>query len=290
MAGSLLLVGADSEIGAATVRHLSELDVPYLATTRRRERVRADRLFLDLAAPLDDWRPPEGISAACIIAAVARLQDCDIDPVGSSFINVTQTVALAERLLKEGIPVLFLSSNQVFDGTVPCVPADARLCPISAYGRQKARTEEALALHIAAGAPAAILRFAKIVSPGMPLLRRWQSDLAAGKPVAAFADMMLAPTPVGLAAAAVAALMREGARGIFQLTGPRDVSYAELAGFLANKMTADPGCVNKVSAASAGMPTGATPCHTTLDSSALRDRFGIAVPDPWAVIDAAVAA
>ena len=108
--------------------------------------------------------------------------------------------------------------------------------------------------------------------------------------MAAALDTMLAPTPVRLAATAVAALMREGARGIFQLTGPRDVSYAELAGFLANKMTADPGRVNKVSAASAGMPTGATPCHTTLDSSALRDRFGIAVPDPWAVIDAAVAA
>ena len=33
-----------------------------------------------------------------------------------------QTVALTETLLRQGIPVLFLSSNQVFDGRVPCVP------------------------------------------------------------------------------------------------------------------------------------------------------------------------
>jgi dTDP-4-dehydrorhamnose reductase len=286
MTGSFLLVGADSEIGAATARQLSQLHISYIATTRRRERVGAGRLFLDLAAPLDCWRPPAEISAACIFAAIARLQTCDADPAGSSFINVTQTMLLAERLLAEGIPVLFLSSNQVFDGTRPRVPPNAPLCPVSAYGRQKARTEQALMSHIAAGAPAAILRFAKIVSPGMPLLQRWMADLVAGEPVAAFADMMLAPTPVELAAAAIAALLRERARGIFQLTGPRDVSYAELAGYLANKVAADPRLVNQVSAASAGMPHGATPRHTTLDSTTFRDRFGIEVPDPWAVIDA----
>ena len=114
------------------------------------------------------------------------------------------------------------------------------------------------------------------------------SDLAAGKPVDAFADMMLAPTPVELAAAAIAALMREGAGGIFQLTGPRDVSYAELAEYLADKMAVDRRLVRQGSAASAGMPPGATPRHTTLDSAMLRDRFGITVPDPWAVIDVAM--
>ena len=290
MSGSLLLVGADSEIAAATARHLAECGVPFAATTRRRELVTCARPFLDLAAPLDDWRAPTGVSAACIFAAIARLQDCESDPAASSFINVTQTVALAERLLAQGIAVLFLSSNQVFDGTVPCVPADAPTCPVSAYGRQKACTEQALAPHIAAGAPVAILRLAKIVSPGMALLRQWLAALAAGKPVAAFADMMLAPIPVHLAAMAVARLLQvqEGARGVFQLTGPRDVAYADIAAHLAGRLGADLGLVNPVSAA-AGMPRGATPRHTTLDSSALRNRFGIAVPDPWTVIDEGLA-
>src|SRR5258708_518876 len=121
----LLLIGADSEIGAATACHLAALDVPIVATTRRPSRVTADRPFLDLALPLADWRPPAEVEAACIFAAVARLQACEADPAGSSFINVAQTIALAERLLAEGIAVLFLSTNQVFDGTVPCTPAEA---------------------------------------------------------------------------------------------------------------------------------------------------------------------
>jgi dTDP-4-dehydrorhamnose reductase len=288
MTGSLLLVGADSEIGAATARHLGVLGVPVVATTRRPERVAADRPYLDLAQPLNGWKPPADIAAACIFAAVARLQTCDSDPVGSSNVNVGQTVALTATLLRQGIPVLFLSSNQVFDGSVRCVPADAPLCPVSEYGRQKARTEEALARHIAAGAPVSVLRFAKIVSPGMPLLQQWASALASGQPISAFVDMMLAPTPVELAAAAIARLMREGARGIYQLTGPRDVSYAELGDHLAERLGADPGLVARVSAASAGMPKGATPRHTTLDSSTLRDRYGVAVPDVWVVVDEAV--
>jgi dTDP-4-dehydrorhamnose reductase len=288
MTGSLLLVGADSEIGAVTARHLGALGVPVVATTRRRERIAADCTYLDLAQPLNGWTPPPDVEAACIVAAVARLQTCDSDPVGSSYVNVGQTVALAETLLGQGIPVLFLSSNQVFDGSLPFVPADAPLCPVSEYGRQKARTEEALRRHIAAGAPVSILRFAKIVSPGMPLLRQWASALESGQPISAFADMMLAPTPVQLAAQAIARLMREGARGIYQLTGPRDVSYAELADHLAERLGADPRLVARVGAASAGMPKGATPRHTTLDSSALRDRFGLAVPDVWAVVEEAV--
>src|SRR5437868_5137012 len=140
MTGSLLLVGADSEIGAATARHLTACGASVIATTRRPEHVAADRPFLDLSAPLDDWRPPAGIGAACIFAAVARLQACEADPAGSAFINVSQTLGLTERLLAEGAAVLFLSTNQVFDGTVPQVAADAPFCPVSEYGRQKART------------------------------------------------------------------------------------------------------------------------------------------------------
>src|ERR1051325_7996289 len=51
MTGSLLLVGADSEIGSVTARHLGALGVPVVATTRRRERIAADCTYLDLAQP-----------------------------------------------------------------------------------------------------------------------------------------------------------------------------------------------------------------------------------------------
>ena len=229
-----LLVGGDSEIGAATCRALTAAGRPVVATTRRPERATADRPLLDLAQPLGDWQPPAGTRSACVFAAIARLAACADDPAGSAHINVTQTLAVIERLLARGIHVVFLSTNQVFDGKAANVApeAEAPTCPVSEYGRQKARTEAALREHMGRGAPVAILRLAKVASPGMALIKGWVDALTSGKPIRAFHDMTMAPTPTGLVTAAIEALMADRAHGIYQLTGPRDVAYSEVGRFL----------------------------------------------------------
>ena len=181
--------------------------------------------------------------------------------------------------------MLFLSTNQVFDGRTPHVRAEAPHSPVSEYGRQKARAEAALLRQLENGAPVAILRLAKVVSDTMPLIGGWIKDLTAAKPIRVFNDLTLAPTPTDLVCTAIAALLQDRARGIFQLTGPRDVSYADIGGFLAAYLGADPKLVNQTSARAAGLPEGATPPHTTLDSSLLRVHYGLEVPDVWDVVE-----
>jgi dTDP-4-dehydrorhamnose reductase len=286
---SCLLVGGDSEIAAATLEYMQHYGFRVVATTRRTERLAAGRIFLDLAPPLTEWQPPPGTRTACIFAAVGHLLDCHRDPAGSALINVTRTLELVELLVARGIYVLFLSTNQVFDGSRTQTPASTRLSPVSEYGRQKARTETRLQAMMSAGAPVAILRLAKIVAPGMTLLRQWQQTLAARQPIHPFADMFMAPTPIGVAAAAIAALISNQSQGIWQLSGPQDVSYAEIGSYIGWRLRADSALVQAVSAASIGMPEGSTPDHTTLDSSALRSSFGIASPEPWATIDGVLA-
>jgi dTDP-4-dehydrorhamnose reductase len=280
-----LIVGGDSEIGAAACRAMKAQGLSVAATTRRRDRVAPDRPFLDLAAPLDDWAPPPRTQAVCFCAAIARLSACADDPQGSAHINVVQTLTLAEKLLARGIAVLFLSTNQVFDGRTPHERAEAPQSPVSEYGRQKVRAETALLRQMESGAPVAILRLAKVVSDTMPLLGGWIEDLTAAKPIRVFNDLRLAPTPTDLVCTAIAALLQDRARGIFQLTGPRDVSYADIGGFLAAYLDADPKLVNQTSARAAGLPEGATPLHTTLDSSRLRVHYGLEVPDVWDIVE-----
>src|SRR5215470_12346890 len=139
-----LLIGGDSEIGKATSRFLQAQGMPVRATTRRHDRISADRPFLDLADALDDWTPPPGTRSTCVLAAVARLAACAADPIGSARINVTQTLTLIERLLASDVHVLFLSTNQVFDGDTSHVVPEAPVAPVSEYGRQKAQVEAAL--------------------------------------------------------------------------------------------------------------------------------------------------
>lgn len=286
----VLIVGGDSEIGAAAFRAMTARGLPAAATTRRGERAGPTRPFLDLAAPLDGFEPPPQTQAVCLCAAVARIAACAADPEGTASINVRQTSALIERLLARGIYVLFLSTNQVFDGRLPLIPADAPYSPVSEYGRQKMRTEKLLRAHIAHGAPAAILRLAKVVSPNMPLIENWAANLTAGKPIGTFSDMTLAPTPIDLVCQAIAALLQERPSGIFQLTGPRDITYTEVGRLLAGRLDADPSLVRAASAGDAGLPEGSTPRHTTLDSRALQDRYSIEVPDVGLIIEDLVAA
>jgi dTDP-4-dehydrorhamnose reductase len=285
MPRQILLVGGDSEIAGVTASHLRARGYGVTATTRRREAEAAVRPFLDLSRPVDDWPIPNGIEAACICAAIARLNDCARDPEDSARINVTGTVAVADRLLAHGIPVLFLSTDKVSDGSHPHVPAETPPCPVSEYGRQKATAEAALVARMRDGAPATILRLAKIVSPGMDLLRQWIANLSAGRPIRAFQDMQMAPTPIALVARAIECLLATPSPGIFQLTGPKDVPYSEVAARLVRMVGTDPALVERVSAYSAGLPVGSTPQHTTLDSGALAARFGIVAPEPWSVID-----
>src|ERR1700726_1650353 len=126
-----LIVGGDSEIGTAAYSAMKAQGAAVAATTRRSDRVAPDRPFLDLAAPLGDWAPPPGTQAVCLCAAIARLAACADDPQGSAHVNVVQTLALAEKFLANGIAVLFLSTNQVFDGRTPQERAEAPHSPIS---------------------------------------------------------------------------------------------------------------------------------------------------------------
>jgi len=98
--------------------------------------------------------------------------------------------------------------------------------------------------------------------------------------------MTVAPVAADIATAAVVALLDAKMPGVFQLSGPRDIAYAEVGHFLAMKLGVDPDLVIPVSAYSVGMPKGSTPRYTTLDSSPLRDKFGIVVPDVLDTLDA----
>jgi len=278
----LLLVGGDSEIGRIAA---ARLGAQALATTRRPRGASDARIVLDLAEDhLARFAPPAGVTSACILAAVARLTDCVRDPEGSARVNVAGTLTLAERLIALGVHVLFISSDKVFDGTTPHVPADAPTAPVSEYGRQKAQTEAALRAYMARGAPVAILRLAKVLSPATALLRDWSAALNARKPIRAFHDLTMAPVATATVVRAIETLMRERARGIFQLSGPRDVAYLDAGLFVAERLGADMSLVVRASLAEINPPKGAAPPHTTLDSAALAERYGIAVPDAFEVL------
>ena len=278
--GTVLVVGGDSEVGAAVLRYSASIAQPAVGTTRRRENLGPDRAWLDLAEFDETWAPPAGTTAACICAARARLADCEADPPGTWSLNVDQIARLAARLAQLGIYTLFLSSNQVFNGESPLVEPGAPTCPVSEYGRQKAAAEaQVVAVAAATGGCSSVLRLSRVVGPTTPTIANWAGAAQRGAPIMGFSDMVLAPVPIDVVARAVCQLMADAATGVFQLSGPRDVSYADFARIFVAHLGRGSELVREVSAASAELPPGSTPRHTTLASTELADRYGVMAPD-----------
>jgi dTDP-4-dehydrorhamnose reductase len=91
---------------------------------------------------------------------------CEENYPATYAINVTATVELAERLIEAGAFVVFLSTNLVFDGTLPRGLPITRLNPQTAYGQQKAEAEQTL-LDMAPDC-VAIVRLTKVLDRGFP--------------------------------------------------------------------------------------------------------------------------
>jgi dTDP-4-dehydrorhamnose reductase len=269
--GAWLVVGADGGIGRPLLSRLRADGRPAVGTTRR---AGGDGLHLDLAADPASWHLPDRISVAYLCAAVTSIDACRRDPAGTRVVNVDRTLTLAARLWDRGAHLVFLSTNQVFDGAVPFRSEADGTCPLTEYGRQKAEVETAL---LAAG-DATVVRFTKVVPPDWPLLRSWRDALARGETVEAFGDMALSPVPLGFAVEALARIGATRPGGVFHVSGAADQTYAGLARQLAVAVGADPGLVRETSCAARGIPPEAAPAHTALSTDRMRAELGLDAP------------
>ncbi len=263
----VLIVGGGGLIGARLVRSLSEKGFDVQATHRRVP----DGFRLELTDP-GSWPDLGGFDAAVIVAALARLGDCDRDPEQSRQINAMAPRRLAEQFAGHGTRVLHISTDKVFDGSRALRGRGEATCPNTVYGRHKAEAEDAVL-----GTGGAVLRLSKVISADLPLLRNWGRDLAAGRPVQAFSDMRLAPITIDFVVDLIAQLIADRAVGIFQATGVEDRPYTALAAILAAALDAAPELVQPIPTPPA-LAAISHAAHSTLEMLQESERYGLGNP------------
>lgn len=280
--GNYLIVGGDSLLGGYLAERLKASGQMVLTTTRRPGRVSPAGIFLDLNQSLGDWQPPRQIDTAVICAAVTATDRCRRDPVGSRLVNVDQTVEVARRLAVRDVFTVFLSTNLVFDGRKPtCQPNDP-ICPVTEYGRQKAAAERLLLETLPS---VAVVRLTKILSRSTPLIANWRRELADGRVIHPFEDMVLSPVSMDDALRVILAVAAGRKGGIWQVSADRDITYAQLANRLAEKMNVDPQLVQPIKASASGLTLEVVMPNTRLDTSRIQTEFGFEPIDAFKVID-----
>lgn len=256
-----LVVGGDSTIGSALAQVLALRGHDVYTTTRRSNAPRANVIHLDLAQPAAGWPALLQVDVAYLCAAVTKMDTCEDEPERTYRINVTHTLQLADRLRGSGARIVFLSTNQVFDGGAPARRVDEPVNPPHEYGRQKAEAER----HLLAHGGAAVLRLTKVMPAPLPILGQWERDLRARKNIEAFGDLRFSPVPLAAVTEALCDLGERKAEGIFHLSNSSDISYADAARALAQRLGAGQERVVAVSARERGIRPQFLPLHATLD-------------------------
>ena len=276
-----LIVGADSVVGRALIERWQRAGKPVLGTTRRRETVSGSRLWLDLSEDAEKWRCPSSVTVALICAGITNLDACTRNAASSARVNVHGVTALAKNLIEQGVFVIYLSSNRVFDGTKAQSKTEDQVCPTTEYGRQKAEVEQHL---LSFGAAASVVRFTKIVSPETPLLCAWIQAMQTHREVRPFSDAVMAPVSLAFAVDVLYCIAQARLAGIVHVSAEQDVTYEQVARHIAQRLGAAQDLIRPVrrDAASGREPI---PAHTTLDTTRLRLELGMNPPEVWRVID-----
>ncbi len=278
---SILVIGADGQVGSVVAKDLSGRGYETTGTTRRESNTDKDRLFLDLALPAQEWPELPEADAAVICTAKTRINECEADPEGTAVVNLHAPVTLAEKLTRQGTMVLFLSTTGVFDFARPFRRHDEPPSPVSVYGRQKAEAEERI---LELSGKTAVLRLTKIMGPEMPLLNIWCAELAAGREITAYEDAFIAPITAAFAARMVHKIISSEEEGVFHASGDKDRPYTALAEEVVRAMNADGSLVKTVEGGLPHYPTANAPRYTTLDMSREEKMFGISPPSSQATM------
>ena len=280
-AGVTLVLGSDSYVGGALMRHLRRLGRPVCGTTRRREAVDSAHMYLDLAGDPAEWALPPRVAAAIVCAGITKLAACSSRPRESAAVNVEAVSALASRLAAEGAFVVYVSSSQVFDGSAPDRREDEPVSPANEYGRQKAEAERRL---LALGNRVAVVRLTRVLGPALQPFTEWTQALQLGRTIEPFEDMVMAPIPLSCVVTVVELVVHQRLPGVLHVSGAREVSYADAARCAARVLNAEESLVRPVSALRSGRHTERVWQHATLSVTRLRSAFGIEPPNvDWTI-------
>jgi dTDP-4-dehydrorhamnose reductase len=245
---------------------------------------------IDLSRPAEveealiDLRPDAIVNAAAYTAVDRAESEQDL----AYRINALGAEAAARAAARLGMPVIQLSTDYVFDGSLNrAYREDDPTNPLGAYGDSKLRGERAVA---AANSNHVILRTAWVYSPfGRNFVRTMLALAGKQEKISVVGDQLGTPTNAldiadGIIAIAANLLDRPAAtelRGIFHMTGGGETNWAEFAAaiFAASAAAGGPSA-GVVPVSTSYNPTAARrPANSRLDNSRLVNVHGVRLPD-----------
>ncbi len=265
----ILITGSNGLLGQKLVSALRhDPEVELIATSRGADRtpqpLGGQYRPLDITAAAEVDAVFDAVRPAVVIhtAAMTNVDACEQDPEACRLQNVTATEHLVRAAKRHGSHFIHLSTDFIFDGQAGPYREEDAPAPLSIYGHSKLDSERIV--QEAGLAKWAIARTIIVYGIAEGLSRSnvvlWaKAALEKGQPIQVVDDQWRMPTLAEDLADGCIRIAKQGATGIYHLSGPDGMSILELVQRVGAFFHLDTSVVTPVKSDSLGQPAQRPP-------------------------------
>jgi dTDP-4-dehydrorhamnose reductase len=210
-------------------------------------------------------------------AALANVDACDMQPELADRMNAVLPGELAQAAEKNGIRMLHISTDAIFDGNKGNYREEDEPNPLSTYARTKLKGEQAV-LQVCPDAIIARVNFFGWSMSGKRSLAEWfVSNLKAGRPVNGFTDIFFCPLEVTQLCEFLRMMLEKNLKGVFHVVSGESISKYAFGVKLAETFGLESKLIKPISWKDGGLLAARSPL-LTLDTSKLETSLHRKMP------------
>lgn len=236
-------------------------------------------VMVDLGQPgageklIDQYKPD--VLVHC--AALANVDACDLQPELADRLNAMLPGELAQAAEKNGVRMVHISTDAIFDGSKGNYREDDEPNPLSTYARTKLRGEQAV-IQACPDAIIARVNFFGWSMSGKRSLAEWfVSNLTTGRLVNGFTDIFFCPLEVTQLCEFLQMMIEKELKGVFHVVSSESISKYAFGVKLAEAFGLDSKLIKPISWKEGGLLAARSPL-LTLDTSKLEKALGMTMP------------
>ena len=206
-------------------------------------------------------------------AALADLEACEANPALAQQLNVDLSGKLAALAVKDRLPLVYISTDAVFDGQRGNYTEEDTPKPLSIYARTKLAGEHAVAEANPGAIVARVNMFGWSPSGQRSLAELFVYNLQAGKPMKGFTDVYFCPLLVNDLAHILVEMLEKGLKGLYHVFSSECASKYDFGLRIAQHFKLDSSLISASTVADAGLQAVRSPL-LIMDTSKLERALG----------------
>jgi len=230
---------------------------------------------LNLSSAIDFERTLDAVCPDLVVhtAGMTHVDACEADPSGAFIANAYAAELVARLAQQKSLPLIHLSTDHLFDGSVPFCLEETQTKPLNTYATSKLAAEKL----IADVYPAALILRTNFFCWGSAYRQSFSDwiikGLEAGTELQMFDDVFFTPILADELVGFAHELQEKGASGLFNVVGNRRISKYDFGLELARSFGLPAGHIKRGDVASAHL-RAARPKDMSLSNNRLVQALG----------------